>query len=308
MDPSDNSAQCERGRPMSDIFLIVNETAGSGRCKQMFQKVEVILKNKGVDYCAKFTKYPLHAVEIAREALKNNEKYIVAVGGDGTVNEVSSVLCGVEGVKMGILPFGTGNDIAGALDLPQDEEKAVEVLVRGKTYDLDMGIANDEHKFINVGGQGFDVDVLVNTDRFKKGRSGMAPYIMGLIKTIVHRKKIHARISSKEFSTEMDVLLIVVGNGTRFGGGMLATPNALTDDGKFDVCVVEYIGFFHMLALLPLFLKGKHVDKKPVHYFKTEQIRIETDGQYKIELDGEVMNGTPVEYRILPGAIKIVRK
>lgn len=291
---------------MERIFFIVNPIAGSGKCYALFDEAKAILNDKNVPYSAEYTEYAGHAVKIAEEAVKRGEKFIVAVGGDGTVNEITSVLCGNKNIKFGILPFGTGNDISSFLNIPFDTLGAVDALIGCEAREMDMGVAND-HTFINVAGFGFDVDVLLNTEKHKKGRKGMMPYLLGIIDAIFHRRKIHAVIETKDKKFEEDILFAVVGNGTQFGGGMKVTPNAKPDDGYFDICVVKYVSFLYMLKLLPSFLKGKHIGKKGVIDFREKFISFKTDVECLIQLDGEIMKGTPVEYRIIPNALKVVR-
>lgn len=295
---------------MERMFFIVNPAAGCERCGKIFEeKVEPILKEKKADYGFVMTEYPFHAITLAEEALKNGEKFIVAVGGDGTINEVSSVLCGKKGIKFGILPFGTGNDIADTLKLPLTPNEALDVLFNEDAHDMDMGSVNDK-KFINIAGIGFDVDVLINVakrkEKAKSKAKGMLPYFLGILDALFHRRRIHAVIETEHGKIEEDILLTTIGNGRRFGGGMQANPKAIVNDGLFDICVVEYMGLARFLSLLPLFMKGKHLGKKPVKYFRAKQMNIITDVKCKMELDGEIFEGTPAKFNIIPNALKMV--
>lgn len=173
---------------MDRMFFIVNPVAGSGKCNALFSECETILRERGIEYIVKKTEYKGHAVKIAEEAIKNGEKFIIAAGGDGTVNEISSVICQNPNVKLGILPFGTGNDLSGMMNLPSEPEAAIDLLLSGEAKYIDLGIANGT-KFTNVCGIGFDVDVLINTERHKKGRKGMLPYFLGIVDSLFHRKR-----------------------------------------------------------------------------------------------------------------------
>lgn len=295
------------------ILFILNPAAGGGRSKKMFEQAKVLLDDKKIDYGVKVSEYSGHAVKLAEEAVKEGERFIVAVGGDGTVNEISSVLCQKNNVKFGILPFGTGNDIAGTLHIPSDIESAIGVLLNGSEHPLDMGIATElwgekrNKYFINVAGQGFDVDVLMNTDKHKKHSSGMMTYILSIIDSIFNKKKLHVRIICDKIKEDMDIIIAIIANGRRFGGGMMAAPLAETDDNLFDGCLIENMSFMRFISLLPLFMKGKHLKYKEVRYFKTDKIRIESSEHYNIELDGEILLKTSVEYRIIPNAIQVIR-
>lgn len=295
------------------ILFIVNPTAGGGRCEEAFRQACVILNNKNIKYDTKISKYSGHAIKLADEAANEGYDVIVAVGGDGTVNEISSVLCQKQRIRFGIFPFGTGNDIAGTLGIPSNPSDAVDLLINGTEHSMDMGIATElcgekrSRKFINIAGIGFDVDVLMKTNKHKKHSSGMLPYIFGIIDALFNRKRLHVRIICDKIKQDMDIIIALVANGKRFGGGMMATPNAEVDDNLFDVCIIESVNTLQLIALLPSFIKGKHLKFKQIRYFKTDRIRIESAEQYDIETDGEINLKTSVEYRIIPNALKIIR-
>lgn len=292
-------------RNMRRICFIVNKTAGAGKCEALFNSAEEILNAHNAEYVVHCTEYAGHAVKLADQAVKDGEKFIVAVGGDGTVNEVSSVLCGIAGIAFGILPFGTGNDAARNAGLPLEVDAAVHTLLEGSVHNYDMGLANGR-PFINAGGFGFDVDVIINTEKHKGSGRGMMPYLLGIVDTLFNRKKIHAVIETKTERIEKDVMIAVVANGAQFGGGMRVAPEAETDDGLFDVCLIDHVGLIKLLFLLPMFTKGKHLKKKPVTYFKTDSIRFETDAEYPIQLDGEIVETTPVSYSIVRNALSMI--
>lgn len=288
-------------------LFIVNPIAGSGHCKERFEEACAVLKVRGVSFRTKYTESAGHASKLAQDAVLEGAKYIVAVGGDGTVREVASAICCNTGVRFGILPFGTGNDLASALRIPTDPVEAAELILKGEALPTDLGSANGRI-FTNICGLGFDVEVLRNTEKHKKGRSGMLPYFLGIIDSLLHRKKLHTYISvDGAEETEIDALLIAVCNGISFGGGMKVAPEAKQDDGLFDICIAKWVGFFRLIALLPTFIKGKHLGKKPIIYMRGKEITIRTDGRFTVELDGELIEKTPLECRIVAGAIDIVR-
>ena len=169
-----------------------------------------------------------------------------------------------------------------------------------------MGIANGT-KFTNDCGIGFDVDVLINTERHKKGRKGMLPYFLGIVDSLFHRKKVHAKIKTDSIQYEGDIIISVAGNGKRFGGGMLVNPDAEVDDGLFDLCIVRWVSLFTFLRLLPLFIKGKHKNKAPVTNIRTQSFTIETDSECIVELDGELIEKTPLTCSIIKNALRVVR-
>lgn len=289
---------------MSNYFFIVNPIAGSGNAMRMFETARSIMDDKGISYSFAISQYPKHAVELTRTAVSNGESMIVAVGGDGTVNEVASELNGRD-VTMGIFPGGTGNDLAFALNIPPDAKHAMDVLLNGNVRKMDAGTANDSF-FINVAGLGFDVDVLKNTEGFKKKLNGMLPYLLGIIKTLLHLSYIDLEIETNGEKQHMPALLVAVANGKLFGGGMKVAPMSDPFDGLFDVCLVERLGLLKFLQLLPRFIKGRHIGLKPVKYFHTNEIKVVSKTPCTVQIDGELICQTPVSFRILPGAISIM--
>lgn len=286
------------------MHFIVNPVAGSGKCAERFSQAEAILRERGVDFSVAKTQFPRHAIELARSAADAGCKTIVAVGGDGTIGEVASALMRRD-VRLGMFPFGTGNDISRALSLPTDPQGAVDNLLGGKVCPIDMGLANGR-PFVNVAGFGFDVDVLVNAQRYKKTSGGMLPYLLGLIKTMFQLRSVRVHITADGDEFDSDLLLAAVGNGRSYGGGMPITPRAVADDGFFDVCLIKKVSFFVFATMLPLFLRGRHIGKKPVRYFRAKKLKFECSPDCLIQLDGEIMQGTPVDFELVPSALRVI--
>lgn len=279
---------------MEPLCFIVNSLAGGGRCGTCFASVEEQLKSRGIPYETFTTQYRRHAVELAKAAYDNGARTIIAAGGDGTVNEVASVLCGTDAV-MGILPFGTGNDLSRALNLPTEPSKALETLLTRHVRRMDTGDANG-YFFLNEAGFGFDVDVLVSTEKFKKRHKGMLPYLLGILDALAHLKPLPVKIHAAEGVKEMDAILIAVGNGTHFGGGMKALPFADAFDGLFDVCAVRKLPLLKFLFLLPRFIKGKHASLKEVVYFRADELYVEGPEACVLDVDGELYSHAPVRF------------
>jgi len=288
---------------MSSLHFICNPVAGNGASKTTFEAMEALLRERGVEYTSVFTEYPGHARQLAREALAAGHACIVAVGGDGTVREVAEEMAGFS-VPMGILPAGTGNDMARPLRIPQDPRAALDILQNGKTVRMDAAQVNGK-LFFNVGGLGFDVDVLLNTERYKKNHRGMTAYILGLLSALIHLKQLHVRVTTPEGTRAYKAIMVVVCNGTHFGGGMNVAPLADTSDGLFDVCVAHDVNRFTLLFLLAKFIKGKHVGLRVIDYFKAAEVSVACTSEAPIQVDGEVVSSTPAAFRILPGALLV---
>lgn len=292
---------------MRRFYFIVNPVAGSGRGSRSFLEARSILQGRGAQVEYAYSEYPGHAIQLIQEALAAGESSIVAVGGDGTVREVAGGMIGSH-ATLGFLPAGSGNDLTCALGISTDVMEAVDILLNGTERYLDTATANGT-PFFNVGGLGFDVQVIVKTEFYKKRLNGMLPYFMGIVSSLTHLSPLRLTYRADDGpETVMDSLLTVVANGNRFGGGMMAAPLASPYDGMFDVCAIAAIKLPTFLNLLPSFIKGKHLDKKPVTYFKASEITIDSVPPARVELDGEIIESTPVAFKLQPRSLRVLVK
>lgn len=285
-------------------YFIINPVACAGAVNGKFAEAKAVFDKLGERYECIYTEREHEAGILAEQAYGKGERMIVAVGGDGTVSEVASALCGKGDVTMGILPFGTGNDFARALKLPGEPVKAAELIVSGRSRLIDMGMAN-ERPFINVGGIGFDVDVVINTEKYKKRFHGMIPYMLGVVESLLHLKRVKAVITSDGSEQTEDILLCAVANGTHIGGGMAVAPNADVSDGMFDVCMIKSAGLLRLLPLLPAFVKGRHLGSKLVKYYRAKEVSIDCESA-PLQLDGELGAYAPVRFRLMHEALRVI--
>lgn len=285
-------------------YFIVNPVAGGGAAMDKFKIVKQFLNDKGVEFGCVFTERANQSTELAEEAYANGERFIVSVGGDGTLSEIASALYKYDDAVMGLCPFGTGNDFARAVSMPTDPVKAAEVMIGGAPRPVDIGMAGDK-PFINVGGLGFDVDVVINTEKYKGRFRGMLPYLIGIFKSLFPLNKVPVRLVADGKVIDETVLLLSVGNGSHFGGGIAVCPEADPFDGYFDVCVVRKVSLFRFLTLFPLYVKGRHLGKKPVLYFKAKEVSIECE-KAPMQLDGELGESAPTTFKLLPGALRLM--
>lgn len=290
---------------LSDIHVIWNPVAGNGAAKAVFERVRELLVRRGTDFSEAMSEYAGHAVELAHAAAAAGHKCVLALGGDGTVREVACGLIGTE-TPLALLPCGTGNDLARALHIPRETDAALENALGGQVRQMDAAMANDELYF-NIAGFGFDVDVLDETLYYKaRTKNGSLAYLQGLLASIKHMKLRKTHITWEGGEMDKDVLLIAAGNGTHFGGGMNVTPQADPFDGLLDICVIHDATKAALLTVLPRFMKGKHLGTRYVTYFRAKELTAVCEPGSRIEVDGEVMAGTPVTFRILPKKINVV--
>ena len=289
---------------MERYCLIANRTSGSGSAGAYIDRVKEQLSARGVDFEIRETQRPGHATELSKAAVDEGFDVIVVVGGDGTLRETALSVVHTDRI-LGLLPCGTGNDYARALGIPTDMVAALDILLNGETRTVDAGMANDQI-FFNIAGFGFDVDVLDYTEEFKpKCRNGETAYRLGCLKAVLGLKLRKSPLTFPDGTIEQNVLMAAAGVGTHFGGGMNVLPESDMSDGLLDVCIAHDVRRLGVLKLLPRFIKGKHIGLKCITYRKTTEVSVVCDPVSRIEVDGERMDGTPVTFRVLPGALRV---
>lgn len=290
---------------VSQLHLIWNPVAGNGAAVNAHQLITDALAERGIPFSAEKSEYAGHATELAAEAVKNGVQKIVVLGGDGTIREVASAVMNTD-TQLGIISCGTGNDIIRPLKIPKDPLEALEVALNGEVRHMDAAMANDLLYF-NVAGFGFDVDVLRYVEIYKKRmKNGSLAYLRGLLTALLHLSTRKTKFTWPEGEMEADVLIIAAGNGTHFGGGMMVTPKADPFDGLLDICVITNVSKLRAYMILPKFMKGEHLTTKYVTYFKTTELTAVCEPASLLDVDGDMLPGTPVTFKILPQAMWVV--
>lgn len=285
--------------------LIVNPTAGTGYSLEVTERLEGILKSRREEYRIFRTERPGHATEIAADLSGKAEvKAVVSVGGDGTAGEVAAGLTGT-GKPMGIIPAGTGNDFIKSAGIPNDPEKALEVLLNGEPMATDTGTVNDQ-LFLNVCGTGFDVTVLDYAESEKQKHRGLTPYLLGLLKAIFHYRNLHLKVQADDFSTEGEYLVCSVANGRFIGGGIPICPAAETDDGKLNLVLISSRHRWQIPFYLPGLMMSRALRFRITTHLKTNTVRIEGEN-LRINIDGEIRPMSRAEFRIRPGSLLLIR-
>ena len=289
---------------MERFCLISNPTSGNGRGGEYLERVCAELTARGASFAVKKTERPGHATALAKEAVEEGFDVIAAVGGDGTLRETALGVVRT-GRVLGFLPCGSGNDYARPLGIPNELLPALEILLNGEDRVVDAGEANG-NLFFNVAGFGFDVDVLDYTEEFKhKCKNGKTAYRLGCLKAVLGLKLRRSTLTFPDGTIERNVLMAAAGIGTHFGSGMMVLPESDMSDGLLDVCIAHDVSRLRLLSLLPKFIKGRHIGLDCITYRKTTEMTVVCDPVSRIELDGERMDGTPVTFRVLPGAITV---
>jgi len=268
-----------------DYYFIVNPVSGRGRGKIFGEKLKERLKNTSLDYQIVFSDSPGDAVKLAERAAAKF-KTIVAVGGDGTMNEIVNGIAGSDAV-LGLIPVGSGNDFVKAVNIPIDFDEAFEVLMRGKKRKIDLGKANDRY-YHNGLGIGFDAWV-VNTSLKVKRLRGNAIYLYSVLRTLMSYTPVPLELYFNGSLHADDFFMITVGNGVSLGGGFYLTPDAEIDDGLFDLCLIQNMPVVSILKNLLKVYSGTHKDDPRVEIVRTDHLEIEAKQPFAAHVDGELL-------------------
>jgi diacylglycerol kinase (ATP) len=288
--------------------FIINPVAGNGFAKTLRPKLEEMIHKYSVDALVVFSEKPGHAAQLARHYAENGSKYIIGVGGDGTINEIASTLFHEKDVTIGLVPAGTGNDFIQILGFPDRfGEEHWKVLFEKKTISMDVGLCNGL-PFLNGMGLGFDAQVAaenyIEPGEVKKG--GKYKYLYQILKTLLLYKEKRMTVLSAKNNHETDCFINTVSIGRRFAGGFFLTPKAIANDGLLDVCMIEKLSLPERIMILPKVPKGTHLQNKKVNYYQTGKIEIEFSHEVPFHLDGELHFSKHFDISILPGAINII--
>lgn len=284
------------------ILFIVNPFSGVGRKKQLEYHLEKKLDLSKFDYQVNYTEMPQHATALSTFGKENGFKIIVAVGGDGTVNETARPLIGTE-IRLGIIPSGSGNGLARHLGIPFDIDKAIRVINLSQTRQIDTVEINDQ-VFLSIAGVGFDAHV---AEKFaKQSQRGFFGYAkVALSEYFQYRpKKFKLVINGKRLYRK--ALFISFANSDQFGYNTSISPNASIDDGMIDVVIARKVPLWKTILYAP-FLVAKKIHKTPnVEIIRARELDIRQKKK-TINLDGEpVKVGKRLHIHVIPASLNVI--
>lgn len=253
---------------------------------------------------------PGDAAQAARRAVEDECGLIVAGGGDGTLNEVINGVADVGGLahtRLGLIPLGTGNDFATALGIPHSVEGALSVLQNGHTRAVDLGSLNGR-LFANISGGGYIAEVSAAVTPQMKTIAGKLAYLVGGAQALFEFEPVRATVVAEPAALRVGggLYAFAVCNARLIGGGKLIAPDALIDDGFLDVCTIEAMPALEFVALLRHVAEGTHLEDPRVRYVKATRLTLTFDRVVKVNTDGEVLETSSCEYRVVPGGATFV--
>lgn len=285
------------------IAFIVNPKAGTRAQKHIRSSVEKYLDHKKFEYGIWLTKQEGHAADLARKAHAEGYEIVVAVGGDGSINEVASALIGSETI-LGIVPAGSGNGLAMHLGYGRNMDEAIRKLNTAEPQTIDCGLMNG-NPFVNIAGVGFDG--LVSNMMRGSHRRGFVPYFLKSIEAGLNYTSRDCRIELDGKTLERRCFAVSVANGSMYGYNFQIAPDARLDDGLLEVVVLNDAPRWQYFAAIPALLNSKIYESEFVEHFTAQTVKISAKGDNFVHLDGEgmVLNGD-ITLCIQPKALNIL--
>nr|PZN70623.1 MAG: hypothetical protein DIU55_11000 [Bacillota bacterium] len=289
---------------MPRVCFIVNPIAGRGQALACWKQIEPLAARLG-EYGVKFTERPGHAIELARLAVQEGYDRVVSLGGDGTLNEVGNGLVGTD-AALAVIAAGRGNDWVRTTGVPTDAAEGCRLAFEGRVARLDVGLARGYRYFFNAAGFGFDAEVCVRVDRYGK-RFPKLSYLRGVFDTLFHFTGVPLDVEIDGERRRLErVLLLEVGIGRYFGGGMKIFPDADPADSLFEIAWGENLGRLELLRIVSLIYSGRHVGHPKVRMTRGRRVTADSPERVVFQLDGEVVGRLPVTFEIVPGALNAV--
>lgn len=289
------------------LDFIINPIAGKKHGKVIAEKLSVIkerLNQLKISFKMHLTEFKGHAKELTTRLIKSGATDIIVVGGDGTLHEVINGFSDFEKVNLGLIPCGTGNDFASAVNIPLDANKALDIIVNGTPKYTDF-MQMPTVRGINVIGTGIDVDVLKRYNALKK--KNKFGYTKSLIKTLF-------KFDYASFSADIDgnvhdykSFIACIANGNVYGGGIPVCPPADPTDNKLNFLAVRSMKKIKIINAFIKLKQGKILKLKQTEHFPCEHVKIKTDLPCTVNVDGELYENIPFEVKIVKNTLKMYR-
>lgn len=304
---------------MPKYKIIVNPISGRCNGAKLTPLIQSTFRDQQINFDLVHTETPWHASALTLEAIKDGYDYVIAGGGDGTVNEVINGFmmaraAGYKGAAMGVISVGRGNDFAFSMGIPTDCLAGCNVIIKGDTRKIDVGkvtggLYPEGRYFGNGVGIGFDAVVGFEAVKLKR-LSGFPSYIVAALRTmLLYYNAPLLRVELDEKVIEQPCLMVSTMNGYRLGGGFFMTPESKADDGKFDICLVNKITRLQMLGLIGQFTKGTQGSHPAVSFARSSRVKVTAlEGSIPSHADGETLctKGEELLMEIMPQKIDLV--
>ena len=302
------------------IFAVVNPVSANGKTAKDWPEFAQYFNNKGVQLVPVKTEYPEHAVSIVRNALKDGYKNIMSVGGDGTANEVvngffdNGRLINPE-AKLIVFSRGTGSDLIKSIGINNSKREIYNIINNGKKRMIDIGKIsyrnNDGIKaqryFLNISDAGIGGETVARVNNSSKFYGGILTYLFGALKTLaIYENKNFELIIDGEKILKRKINSIMVANGSYFAGGMKIAPEAVLDNGFFNVIILGDLSRAEIVKNLYKAYNGNHLNHPKIESYKGRSIKISSTDEVLLNIDGESAGKLPASFTILPQKLPVM--
>ncbi|HEV3407841.1 MAG TPA: diacylglycerol kinase family protein [Gaiellaceae bacterium] len=302
--------------PGEDVVFLVNPASANGATGKRWPEIERRAAAAGLRGETLVSARPGHLVELAAQAARSGARLLVAVGGDGTVNEAVNGLlqaAAPDGVELAVIPRGTGRDFARSFGVPADVDGAIAVARDGTVRAVDVGLARfsrwdgspAESYFVNFGGAGISGAIARRANASSKALGGRVSFIWATV-------AVFARWQSADVTVTVDgeeragrMFEVLVQNGEFTAGGMWVTPGAAPDDGLFDILLIGDVTKADFARTFPKVYRGSHLGHPKIDRLSGRRVAVDSPARLPIALDGEQPGTTPVEFDVVPRALRV---
>ncbi|MFT2011340.1 diacylglycerol kinase family protein [Pontibacter sp. 13R65] len=285
------------------IRFIVNPKSGPRSNENVVNRIEEYLDHQKYSHDVVFTEYAGHAPDLARQAAEEGCAIVVAVGGDGTMNEVARGLL-YTNTALALLPKGSGNGLARHLLIPMGLKGALKVINEGHITRIDSGSING-HPFFTAGGIGFDAYISSVFAGNKK--RGLKTYVELVLKEVLHYNHLPVSISINGKTIDTDCYVLAIANAAQYGNNAYIAPFADIKDGLFDICLVRKLDVIKALNLSYSMLTKQKASADTAEYFTTDQMEVQTAHKIMYHADGEYLGeASAFSVKMLPQSLNVV--
>jgi diacylglycerol kinase (ATP) len=302
--------------PFGPMRLIVNPRSGNGAVGKNLPALREQLDERGLAYDVVETAGPKHATEAAQAALDEGIRYLVAVGGDGTVQEVVNGMFDgttprADDAVLGVAAYGSGCDFVRTFGLDRKPQVIAEHLSSDATMPIDVGVASFRDDagavqlrlWVNIAEAGWGADVVAYAERMPRW-IGRIRYLLAAYAAIRAAKRQETTVTLANTATTVPLVNLVVANGQFFGGGMWVAPRALPDDGRFNVQLFSGPRS-QVFTLTTKIYRGDHIPHPDIREQHSPTVELAPPERMRVEADGEVLGWTPAEFSLLPKALRL---
>nr|WP_082236076.1 diacylglycerol kinase family protein [Halobacillus massiliensis] len=289
-------------------MIIVNPSSGKEEAVHYVDKIEEILREKDYELQTVKTKKEFDATNYCIEACEGEIDLVVSLGGDGTLHETINGMVGqAHRPRLGVIPLGTVNDFARALDLPLNPEEAIEVLRSDRTKKVDVGKFNQQY-FVNIVAVGAIAEATFEVSPEQKTKFGSLAYFIEGIKTLASSQSYPLSVEYDDKVWEGDSFLFLAALTKSTGGFERLSPEAKVNDGVLHCYAIKEVNMIRLASIITSVLRGSIKNDKDVEYFTAKKLRISSDKNLHTNVDGEEGDELPVSIEVKPEHIEVIVK